>query len=80
VVSTVAFEGVGSTYVFAYIGIADKKLRAQILLGDDFMVCKRDGAYAGEYEVLCDFVGEGLDRDEEDVGSANSVCVNKSSE
>jgi hypothetical protein len=34
------------------------------------VVCERDGADAGEDEVLCDFVGEGFDGDEEDVGGA----------
>jgi hypothetical protein len=32
-----------------------------------------DGVDAGEDEVLCDFVREGLDTDEEDVCFANTV-------
>lgn len=35
------------------------------------MVCQRDGAHAGEDEVLCNFIGECLDVDEKDVGGAN---------
>lgn len=39
------------------------------------MVCEGDGANAGEDKVLCDFVGERLDGDEEDVGGADSGGV-----
>ena len=61
----------GLSYVLAHIGVADEKLRAQIIFGDYFVVGEGNGAYAGEHEVLRDFICNGLDRDEEDVGSAN---------
>lgn len=64
-----------ATYVLAYVGVGDEELCAQILFCDGLMVCKCDGAYAGEDEVFCDFVGKGLDGDEEDVGGADSVGV-----
>jgi hypothetical protein len=35
------------------------------------VVGERDGAYASEDKVLRDFVGKGLDRDEQDVGGAD---------
>ena len=57
--------------VLAYVGVANKELRAQIIFGHDFVVGERDGAYAGEDEVLRDFVGKGFDRDEQDVGGAD---------
>jgi hypothetical protein len=62
-------------YVLANVGIADKELSAQVLLGDDLVICECDGAYASENKILGDFVGESLDRDEENVGGADSVCV-----
>jgi len=46
-------------------------LRAQIIFGHHFVVGERDGAYASEDKVLRDFVGKGLDRDEQDVGGAD---------
>jgi hypothetical protein len=58
-------------YVFADVGVADEELCAEIIFGDYFVVCEGDGAYAGEDQVLCDFVGERLDGDEEDVGGAD---------
>jgi hypothetical protein len=39
--------GVRIAYVLAHIRIAYEELRAQILFGDDFVVCERDGADAG---------------------------------
>jgi hypothetical protein len=56
--------------------IADEELSAEILFCDSFMVCKCDGAYTGKHEVLGDFVGERFDRDEENVGGADSTLVN----
>jgi hypothetical protein len=67
--------GPDSTYVLAYVGVADEELCAQVLFRHDLVVCECDGAYAGQYEVLCDFVGERFDRDEEDVGGADSGLV-----
>lgn len=63
-------------YILAYVSIADEELRAQILFGNDFMVCERDGAYACEDQVLGDLVGKSLDGDEEDVGRADPGAVN----
>jgi hypothetical protein len=52
------------TYVLAYVGIVDEELRAQILFDYDFVVCERDGGYTSQDEVLGNFVGKRLDRDE----------------
>jgi hypothetical protein len=52
-------------------------LRAQILFGDDLVVGEGDGAYAGQDQVLCDFVGERFNGDEEDVGGADPVRVSR---
>jgi hypothetical protein len=41
------------------------------------VVGERDGANAGQDQVLCDFVGESLDGDEEDVGVADPVRVSR---
>jgi hypothetical protein len=57
--------------VFAYVGVAEEELRAQVILGHDFVVCECDGAYAGEDKVLGDFVGKGFDGDEQDVGGTD---------
>ena len=57
--------------VLAHVGVGDEEGRAQVIFGDGLVVGERDGANAGEDEVLCDFVGEGLDGDEEDVGGAD---------
>jgi hypothetical protein len=65
-----------TTYVLAHVGLADEELRAQILLSNELVVCECDGAYASQYEILCDFVGERLDGDEKNVGRANPVGVN----
>lgn len=63
------------TYIFAYIGVADEELRTQVLLLDDLVIRECDRAYASKHKVLSDFVGERLDRHEEDVGSTDSaVC------
>lgn len=62
-------------YVLAYVGIADEELRAKVFLGDNFMVCERDGSDSSEHKVLGDLVGERLDGDEQDVGGANSGRV-----
>jgi hypothetical protein len=67
-----------TTYILAHIGLADEELCAQILFYHNLMVCERDGAYAGQDEVLGDFVGKGLDGDEQDVGCAHSMSVSSS--
>lgn len=62
-------------YVLAYVGLGEEELCTKVIFCDDFMVYECDGANAGQDEVLRDFVGERLDGDEEDVGSADSTCV-----
>lgn len=63
------------TYVLAYVSLTNEELRAQILLCDNLVVCKCNGAYAGQDKVLCDFVGQRFDGDKEDVGSTDPFCV-----
>lgn len=50
---------------------------AQVLFCNYLMVGESYGAYAGKDEVLCNFVGKGFERDDEDVGSANSAGVSQ---
>jgi hypothetical protein len=64
-------DGKNCSYVLAYVGVADEELCAEVIFGDYFVVCEGDGPYAGEDEVLCDFVGERFDGDEKDVGGAD---------
>jgi hypothetical protein len=66
-------------YIFSDKRIIDEELGAEILFCDNFMVCECDGAYAGKDEVLGDFVGKRLDRDEKNVGVSHPAHVNRRS-
>lgn len=59
--------------VFAYVSFLNEKLRGQIVFSDDLMIDYSEFSNSGEDQVLCDFVCEGLDADEEDVGFADAV-------
>lgn len=61
------------THVLAHVGFVDEELGAEVFLGDVLVVGEGDGAYAGQDQVLCDLVGEGLDVDEQDVGIADAI-------
>jgi len=50
-------------HILAYVCLADKKLGAQVVLGDDLMVGECDGTNSCEDEVLRDFIGQSLDGD-----------------
>lgn len=67
------------THVLAHVGLADEELRAQVIFCNYLMVCECDGAYAGEDEVFCDFVGESFDGDEQDVCVADSTRLSTDS-
>ncbi len=41
------------------------------------MVGESYGAYASKDKVLCNFVGKGFERDDEDVGSSDSAGVSQ---
>jgi hypothetical protein len=51
------------SYVLAHVSVTDEELRAQVIFGDYFVIGEGNGAYAGEHQVFCDFVGEGFDGD-----------------
>jgi hypothetical protein len=53
----------------------DEELRAQVILTDRFVIYDGDGVDAGEDEVLCDFICEGFDADNEDIGFADAVSL-----
>lgn len=53
--------------------LVDEELSAQVVLRDGLMVDDCDGVDTGEDQVLCDFVCERLDANEEDVCLANAV-------
>lgn len=59
--------------VFAYVGFLDEELRGQIVFSNNLMVDDGEFSNSGEDQVLCDFICEGLDADEEDVGFADAV-------
>lgn len=59
--------------VFAYVGFLDEELRGQIVFGDKLMIDDGEFSNSGEDQVLCDFVCERFDADNEDVGFADAV-------
>lgn len=63
--------------VLAYVGVGEEELGTQVIFGHDLVVGEGDGANACEDEVLCDFIGEGFEADEEDVcGAYLLLCLN----
>ena len=59
--------------ILAYIGFLDEKLGGQIVFSDSVMIDDGEGTDAREDQILCDFICDCLDTDEEDVGLADAV-------
>lgn len=53
-----------NSYVLSNFGLRYAELGTQVLLNNDVVVCKGDGANAPKHEVLSDFIGNCPDSDE----------------